>query len=60
MNAELLRAAIVEAKRFLAMAAEAERELKAPQPYCGNRCVAATKRASLDLTMALAALRRRP
>jgi hypothetical protein len=57
MNARTLQAAITEAERFLDLA----RELQPSCPngyYTGSKASGATKRASMDLTRALADLRR--
>ncbi len=59
MNIESLDVAIREAKRFLGMAQETRRIAKADTMiFYGSKRTAATKRASLDLTRALADMRR--
>jgi len=55
MNTRTLQAAIAEAERFLDLA----RELQTEQAdFTGSRITGATRRASMDLTRALADLRR--
>lgn len=59
MNNDSLDAAIIEAKRFLEVAQETKRLVKADSMlFYGSKHTAATKRASLDLTRALADMRR--
>ncbi len=62
MNLDQLSDAIAEAKRFLAVAQKCRSDLaertKRKEYLIGGKVYAATKRASLDLSMALAALRR--
>ena len=59
MNIGPLETAIREAKRFLALAEETRRRAKADDMiFYGSKITAATKRASLDLTRALADMRR--
>lgn len=57
MNETSLKNAIVEAARFTKAACIAIAELKADQHY-GGKETAAVKRASMDLTRALAEVRR--
>jgi hypothetical protein len=62
MMVKTLEKAIIEAKRFLT-AAEVLRKagkmaFKGSTDYCGGRNVASVKRASMDLTKALAEVRR--
>ncbi len=55
MNADTLRAAVAEAQRFIERAKVAIAE----QPTCvGTKAGGAVRRASLDLTRALAEMRR--
>ena len=60
MNIEATQHAIDEAKRFIAAAELAQRSLASKANYEPNRGVlcAAAKRASMDLTRALARMRR--
>jgi hypothetical protein len=57
MNARTLQAAINEAERFLDLARELQPEF-ANGYYHGSKVSGATRRASMDLTRALADLRR--
>lgn len=57
MNARTLKAAITEAERFLDLARELQSEF-ANGYYHGSKVSGATRRASMDLTRALADLRR--
>ena len=59
MTLETLDTAITEAKRFLSRAADAKRRIKKDR-YRAMGCTetAAAKRASMDLTRALAAMRK--
>jgi hypothetical protein len=57
MNARTLQAAITEAERFLGLAKELQPEF-AKGFYNGSRVSGATRRASMDLTRALADFRR--
>lgn len=61
MNRATLRAAITEAERFIRLAKDAAAELP-DQGYqiTGNRKSGAARRASMDLTRALADLRSNP
>jgi hypothetical protein len=57
MNARTLQAAIAKAERFLDLARELQPEFA--NGYCtGSKASGATRRASMDLTRALADLRR--
>ncbi len=61
MNARTLQAAITEAERFLDLARELQPEFanRDGVVYCtGSKVSGATRRASMDLTRALADLRR--
>ena len=59
MNARTLEAAIAEAERFLDRARELQSEQGGAAVYfTGSRFTGATRRASMDLTRALADLRR--
>lgn len=65
MRASKVRAALVEARRFMAAAEDllARHETDARQehstyPFDGSKASGATRRASLDLTRALAEMRR--
>jgi hypothetical protein len=58
MNETSLRTAINEAERFIRMARIAASALK-DDTYYGGKETAAAKRASMDLTRALADVRRR-
>jgi hypothetical protein len=57
MNARTLKAAITEAERFLDLARELQPEC-ANGYYNGSKVSGATRRASMELTRALADLRR--
>jgi hypothetical protein len=57
MNPRTLQAAITEAERFLDLARELQPEF-ANGYYNGSRISGATRRASMELTRALADLRR--
>jgi hypothetical protein len=57
MNARTLKAAINEAERFLDLARELQPEF-ANGNHNGSKTSVATRRASMDLTRALADLRR--
>jgi hypothetical protein len=57
MNARTLQAAITEAERFLDLARELQPEL-ASGYHNGSKTSGSTRRASMDLTRALADLRR--
>jgi hypothetical protein len=57
MNARTLKAAITEAERFLDLARELQPEF-ANGYHNGSKVSGATRRASMDLTRALADLRR--
>jgi hypothetical protein len=57
MNEAVLEAAMAEAKRFIRMARIASSALK-QDTYYGGKETAAAKRASMDLTRALADVRR--
>ena len=57
MNPRTLKAAIAEAERFLNLARELQPEC-ANGFYIGSKVSGATRRASMDLTRALADLRR--
>jgi hypothetical protein len=57
MNAKALRAAVTEAKRFLSKAHDAIEMIEAGEHHDGRRN-GAVKRASMDLTRALADMRR--
>ena len=57
MNARTLQAAITEAERFLDLARELQSEI-ANGYYNGSKGPGATRRASMELTRALADLRR--
>lgn len=59
MNDETLNAAVAEAKRFLARA-KAVQQLSDGRRYIGGKETAAARRSSMDLTRALADLRRSP
>ena len=59
MNTRTLQQAISEAKRFLHLARELRDQLKGSQGFVtGTRVSGACRRASLDLTRALADMRR--
>ena len=60
MTLEALETAITEAKRFLSKAADAKRRIKKDTYWAMMGCTetAAAKRASMDLTRALAAMRK--
>ena len=59
MNTRTLQVAIAEAERFLALARELRSEVGSASGYFhGTRASGATRRASMDLTRALADLRR--
>lgn len=62
MTLETLETAISEAKRFLKKADAAKRRFKTDEKWirtgCGYLETAAAKRASMDLTRALAAMRK--
>ena len=58
MNAETLNAAIREAERFLKAAKAAKIDLASEGSITGTKTSGAAKRASLDLTRALADMRR--
>lgn len=59
MNADSLKNAIEETHRFLSKAVRAQQRLKDDKyAYAGSQETAACKRASMDLTKALAKLRR--
>ncbi len=52
--------AIAEAERFLKKARAALKDISEQHPLCGTPTTAAAKRSSMDLTRALAQLRRSP
>lgn len=56
MNEETLAIAIAAAQRFIAAAKEAKKDLELDYP--GNKLTAAARRASMDLTRALADVRK--
>ena len=59
MNTRTLQTAIAEAERFLDLARELQSEQRGAAVYfTGSRITGATRRASMDLTRALADLRR--
>ncbi len=58
MNAETIAAAICEAERFLKAAKAAKLELASEGYIAGTKTSGAARRASLDLTRALADMRR--
>jgi len=59
MNIKTLYVVIAEAERFLRIAKEAKAwEAKSEFPFYGSKQTAATRRASMDLTRALAELRK--
>ena len=60
MEHEKVQAAIREAERFLERARKVEDHMAHPDRYPDYRLTAAARRASMDLSHALADLRRRP
>jgi hypothetical protein len=58
MNTKTLQAAIIEAERFLDLARELQTKESGDVYFIGSRISGATRRASMDLTRALADLRR--
>ncbi len=58
MNDTSLKHAISEAERFIRMARIAASAMKSPMGWAGGKETAAAKRASMDLTRALADVRR--
>ena len=58
MNETSLKVALAEAERFLRAARIAAKALQSPISYAGGKETAACKRASMDLTRALADIRR--
>ena len=59
MNTRTLQAAIAEAERFLDLARELQAEQRGASVYfTASKATGATRRASMDLTRALADLRR--
>lgn len=58
MTPEKIRAAVAEAKRFLSAVKKLEAAEKESGGYCNPRESGAARRASMDLTRALADLRR--